>query len=85
MEGLEFVRIYLDNLLCLSNGHFNEHLEDIEKVSVRFQKSNLKVSASKSSFGKNEIEYLGYVVTRNGIKLQQQRLRSYKRLRDHQL
>lgn len=31
MEGLEFVCTYLDNLMCISKGHFNEHLEDVEK------------------------------------------------------
>ena len=34
------------------------------------QKANLKINASKSSFSKIEIEYLGYVVTCNGINPQ---------------
>ena len=33
MEGLEFVCTHLDNLL-FSKGHFNDHLEDVEKVLV---------------------------------------------------
>ena len=63
MEDLEFARTYLGDLSCLSKGHFNEHLEDIEKVLVRLQRANLEVNVSKLSFGKTEIEYLGYVVT----------------------
>ena len=31
MEVLEFVRTYLEDLLCLSKGHFNEHLDDVNK------------------------------------------------------
>jgi hypothetical protein len=61
-------------LLCISKGNFNEHLKDIEKVLIRLQKANLKVSASKSSFGKTEIDYLGYVVTRNGLKPQPKKI-----------
>ena len=75
MEGLEFARTYLDDLLCLSKGNFNEHLKDVERVLIRLQKANLKVNASKSSFGKTEIDYLGYVVTRNGPT--KKRLRQY--------
>ena len=67
MEDSEFARTYSDNFLCLSKGHFNEHLEDVEKVLICLQKVNLKVNESKSSFGKTEIEYLEYVVTCNGI------------------
>ena len=67
MEGLEIARIYLNDSLCLSKGHFNKHLEDAEQVLVRLQKENLKVNASKSIFGKTEIKYLWYVVTCEGI------------------
>ena len=76
MEGLEFARTYLDDLLCLSKGNFNEHLNDVERVLIRLQKANLKVNASKSSFGKTEIDYLGYVVTREGIKPQPKKSQS---------
>ena len=38
MEGVEFARVYLDDLLCLSNGQFNEHLDDVKIVFVHFQK-----------------------------------------------
>ena len=77
MEGFLFALTYVDNLSCLSKGHFNEHLEDVEKVLVRLQKTNFKVNAAKSIFGKIEIEYLGNVVTRNGIKPNQKLLRQY--------
>ena len=59
MEGLEFACTYLDDLVCLSKGQLNEHLEDVEKVLVRLQKLNLRINASKSSFGKTGIKYLG--------------------------
>ena len=32
MEGLEFARTYLDDLLCLSKGNFNEYLRDVKTV-----------------------------------------------------
>ena len=67
MEVLEFAHTYLDNLLCLSKGNLNERLKDVDKVLIRLQKANLKVNPSESRFGKTEVEYLGYIVTRNRI------------------
>ena len=31
-DGLEFVRTYIDNLLCLTKGSFQDHLEKLERV-----------------------------------------------------
>ena len=80
MEGLAFTRIYLDDLSFLSKGHFNEHLEDVEKVLIHFQKANLKVNASELSFDKTETEYLGYIVNRNRIKPQPQKIEAIQKL-----
>ena len=62
MERLEFTRTYLDDLWCLSKDHFDEHLEDVELFK------NLQSNGTKSSFGRSEINYLGYVFTRKVVK-----------------
>lgn len=67
MEGLEFVRTYLDDCLVITKGDFQEHLESLEKVLLRLAEAGLKVNAEKSFFGRAELEYLGYWVTREGI------------------
>src|SRR5688572_22342029 len=66
--GLEFVRVYLTDLLIISKTDFNEHLEHLEVALNRLSKAGLKVNASKCSFCKAELEYLGYWITRYGIK-----------------
>ena len=68
MSDLEFARAYLDDLLILSRGSFDEHLEHIEKVLTRLSEAGLKVNVTKSSFCKTELEYLGYWITRKGIQ-----------------
>ena len=67
-EGLEFVRTYIDDLLCLTKGSFEDHLEKLERILVRLRQAGLKVNANKSFFAKAELEYLGYWITRDGIK-----------------
>ena len=59
MIGLEFARAYLDNLLIISKSDFNEDLEHLEVALNRLSKAGSKINASKCSFCKTELEYLG--------------------------
>ena len=68
MVDLELARTYLDDLLCLTNGSFEDHLDKLEMILIRLKDAGLKINASKSTFCTDKIEYLGYWITRNGIK-----------------
>jgi hypothetical protein len=67
-DGLDYVRVYIDDVLCLTKGNYNDHLEKLERVFTRLRNGGLKVNAKKSFFARSELEYLGYWITRNGIK-----------------
>ena len=67
-DGLEYVSTYIDDLLILSKGTYEDHLEKLERVLVRLRKAGLKVNANKSFFARPELEYLGYWITRDGIQ-----------------
>ena len=68
MEGLEFARTYLDDLLIISNGSFDDHLQQLDTVLHRLRLAGLKINVEKSAFFAPEIEYLGYLLTKEGIK-----------------
>ena len=68
MEGLEFVRTYLDDLLIISNGSFDDHLQQLDTVLHCMRLGGLKINVEKSAFFAPEIEYLGYLLTKEGIK-----------------
>ncbi len=70
MESLEYVRVYLDDLLCISKLSLEDHLEKLEEVLRRLCDAGLKVNAAKPTFCALEIEYLEYVLTRDSIKPQ---------------
>ena len=69
-RGFDYVREYIDDLLVTTNGTFEDHLEKVGSVLKKLQKAGLKVNANKSNFCQHEVEYLGYLITRNGIKPQ---------------
>eukprot|EP00957_Ditylum_brightwellii_P012393 936307-Ditylum_brightwellii.AAC.1 len=62
------VHAYIDNLLLLTNGDWDSHLQKLDEVLGRLKCAGLKVNANKSFFGCKELEYLRYWVTRQGIK-----------------
>ena len=68
MVGLEFARAYLNDLLLITKGDFDEHLVQLEQALTRLPEAGLKINASKSSFCQTEHEYLGYWITRHGIR-----------------
>ncbi len=76
METLEYVRAYLGNLLCISKLSLEDHLEKLEEVLRQLWDAGLKVNAAKLTFCTLEIEYLGYVLIRDGIKPQNNKVQA---------
>jgi hypothetical protein len=59
---------YLDDLLILTNRSFKDHLLKLEMVLARFSTTGMRVNISKSKFFAEQIQYLGYWITRQGIQ-----------------
>ncbi len=76
MAFLKFVQAQLDNLLIITRGILDEHLQKMETVLTRLHDAGLKVNAAKSLFCAHEIEYLGYILTRDGIKPQPKKVQA---------
>ena len=67
-RDLEYIRAYIDDLLCLMSSTWEDHLDKLSKVFTRLREAGLKVNVRKSFFGRSELEYLGYWITRDGIQ-----------------
>lgn len=68
MCELEYVRAYIDDVAILSTTTWDDHLEKVDTVLTRLENAGLKVNGLKSFFGRKEFEYLGYILTPNGVK-----------------
>jgi hypothetical protein len=74
--SLEYVQAYLDDLLCISRSSLEDHLEKLEEVLRRLLNAGLKVNTGKLTFCALEIEYLGYVLIKDGIKSQSNKVQA---------
>ena len=66
--GLQHVRCYIDDILCITKGTWQDHLDKLDQVFQRLSDAGMKVNASKSSFAKEQLDYLGYTISQKGIK-----------------
>lgn len=69
LAGLKWncVQIYLDDAIVASSS-FEQHLKDLANVMTRFREAGFKLKASKCNFCCAEVEYLGHLVSKQGVK-----------------
>ena len=69
LRGLQWERclLYLDDILIFGRT-FEETVKNLEKVLDRLDKANLKIKPSKCVLMTDELEFLGHLISRNGMK-----------------
>ena len=63
-----FVTVYLDDIVVYSET-LQEHKLHISKVLEALTRADLQVKPEKTEFHKQEIEFLGFIVGKDGIKM----------------
>ena len=53
-NDLEYVRAYIDNLIIISNGNFEDHLNKVKIVLKKEKAAVHKINAEKSKFAKDK-------------------------------
>ena len=64
--GISLRLIYIDDIIIFSKS-VEEHLIHLEEVFRRLRDANVKLNPKKCSFVKQKVEYLGHVVTPDGV------------------
>ncbi|GJP56065.1 hypothetical protein CLOM_g15129 [Closterium sp. NIES-68] len=72
------VIIYLDDILIYSTTH-EQHLKDLGAVFQRLQHHRLITKGSKCEFLKQELEFLGHVISTEGIQIDPKKLRAIQK------
>ena len=62
------IEVYVDDMV-VKNKVVSEHVEDLEVIFNILRKHNLRLNASKCSFGVGSGKFLGYMVTHRGIEV----------------
>ena len=69
LRGLQYqiCLVYLDDIIVYSRS-FADHINHLNDVFSRLRSANVKLKPSKCSFARSSVEYLGHVVSRDGIR-----------------
>ena len=64
----KFILVFFDDILIYSKT-WKEHLEHLEHVLSLLQENQFYAKISKCTFGREEVEYLGHVISKEGVNV----------------
>jgi len=71
----DFVIVYIDDILIYS-GSLEEHAEHLRKVFQRLKENKLYVKLEKCKFEVTEVDFLGYRITQEGLKMDDHKVKA---------
>ncbi|GFU59508.1 retrovirus-related Pol polyprotein from transposon 17.6 [Trichonephila clavipes] len=79
LKGLTFEAclIYLDDVI-IGGRTFEEHLQNIRKVLSKLRDANLKLNPSKCKFFQKEVNYLGHIISAEGVRTDPEKVSAVK-------
>src|SRR5277367_3265250 len=83
LEGLidKTCVVYMDDILVVSKT-FNEHLQHLAEIFERLSRAGLSLNASKCHFLREEVKFLGHVVTTRGVKVDPDKVAAVTKMPD---
>lgn len=58
-----------------------EHDENLEQVMKSLENHNVKINEEKCAFGKQSVEFLGFVVSAEGWKIEEEKISALRNFR----
>src|SRR5882672_12240501 len=72
-----FCVVYLDNILIFSP-NLNDHIKHVKEILTCLRKNNLFAKLEKYEFHKSSVEFLGYIVSSKGLKMDNNKINAIK-------
>ena len=69
---------YLDDILIYTDGSQEQHVRDVQAVLEKLKEKRLQLCPDKCEFHKKEVDFLGFIVGVNGIKLDPNKVKSIR-------
>lgn len=60
--------VYVDDILVFSSS-FEQHLQHLDQIFSRLSSAGLTLKPTKCSFAQRQVQYLGHVITKDGVQV----------------
>ena len=74
-EALQFTTVYVDDLLITSD-NWEDHCRRVDQVLLKLAENNVTLKLEKSKFIADEVQFLGFNLSENGITPSQEKIES---------
>ena len=71
----KYCLVYLDDVIVFAND-IDTHLQRLELVLQKFKEANLKLKPSKCRFLMEKVNYLGFLISKDGLQPEQGKVRA---------
>ena len=75
LEGIDGVKVIVDDILVWGNSD-TEHDSRLKQVLDRVRSGGLQLNPDKADVGKTEVNYVGHILSRDGVKPNPERIRA---------
>ncbi len=73
-----FVIVYLNDILIYTQSKGKEHVQAVRWVLDQLQKHLLYANLKKCRFHQDEVRFLGYIVSHQGIRMEEERIKAIR-------
>ena len=77
-KHLPYMLIYVDDILIITKGTYKQYLQAIETVLQVLPECRMQINLDKLHFSKQKVEFLEYIISRQGISPQPQKVQAIK-------
>lgn len=79
LSGIPGIGIYLDDII-ISGTNATQHLERLDQVLNRLEKSGLRLKRTKCQFGVSQVQYLGFKIDASGVHPMEDKLKAIREM-----
>lgn len=79
LNGIPGVAVFLDDIR-VTGKNLEEHIKRLELVFKQLSKHNVRINKKKCEFLKDSISYCGYVIGKNGISKEKQKIEAVRKM-----
>ncbi len=73
-----FVIVYFDDILIYTENEGEEHVQAVQWVLDKLRKHSLYANLKMCRFHQNEVRFLGYIVSHQGIQMEEERIKAVR-------